>query len=228
MMSHSPSSTHRNSSLSNEPAFHTSGELERRGFLACAASTFLGVGLPNSLTAKVRNPAHIPSAKRVIYLYMTGGMSHLDTFDPKPGSPVQGPTRTIPTTGGHQISHFLPNLAKQGHHLAILRSLNSPTGAHPPANYLMHTSYEVRGSIKHPALGAWLVELQGADNTSLPNNILINGGSRHPGAGFLPPKVSPIAIGDPNQGLQNAQAVAEPERFQHRYDLTRHLSQKFH
>ncbi|MCB1089683.1 MAG: DUF1501 domain-containing protein, partial [Verrucomicrobiae bacterium] len=79
-----------------------SDEFSRRRFINGAASTFLGVGmLPvlgggRSAFAAGENAStlkQIATAKRVIYLYMSGGMSHLDTFDLKPGAPTQGPTK---------------------------------------------------------------------------------------------------------------------------------------
>ncbi len=85
---------------------HRSDELTRRAFMTKTASTFLGVGLMPGITggsafaeaasaaAKTR-----PTARNVIYLYMSGGMTHLDTFDPKPGAVTQGPGRSDPHEG---------------------------------------------------------------------------------------------------------------------------------
>ncbi len=212
---------------------HQSCELTRRRFAQGAASTFLGVGLlpGSSLLAAGKNASaarQIATAKRVIYLYMSGGMSHLDTFDMKPGAETQGPTKTIPTSAdGIQISEYLPKLARHGHHLGIVNSLSSKTGAHEQANYLMHTSYEMRGTIKHPAMGAWLVKMDGKDNISLPANVLIGGGSRHPGAGFFDSRYNPVAIGDPSKGLQNVENRVNRDDFSYRLGLSDQLGRGF-
>ena len=93
-----------------------SDELSRRGFLSQTAGGLLGVSLmpslaPTSLFAQTRNPS--AKANKVIYLYMSGGMSHMDTFDPKPGADEQGPVQAIDTNvDGIKISEYLPSLAR--------------------------------------------------------------------------------------------------------------------
>ncbi|MCB1234732.1 MAG: DUF1501 domain-containing protein, partial [Verrucomicrobiae bacterium] len=212
-----------------------SDELSRRRFLSGAASTFLGVGMLPALGGRAfaagenASPLRqIATAKRVIYLYMSGGMSHLDTFDVKPGAETQGPTKAIPTSAdGVRISEYLPKLARHMHHGAIVNSLSSKTGAHDQGNYLMHTSYEMRGTIKHPAIGAWMQKFLGRDNATLPASVVIGGGSRHPGAGFFESGVGPVMIGDPNSGLQNVKSRMKQDDFQYRLGLTEKLSTNF-
>src|SRR5438105_15863481 len=119
--------------------FRSANELSRRQFIARAASSILGVGLlPNFLPGTAAAAAfenasklkQVATARNVIYLYMSGGMSHLDTFDPKEaGSKVMGPVTPIKTTAdGVLISEYLPLLAKQMHHGAVLRSVVSTPG----------------------------------------------------------------------------------------------------
>jgi hypothetical protein len=212
---------------------HQSDELTRRRFAQGAASTFLGVGLLPSTNllgagADASTAKQIATAKQVIFLYMSGGMTHLDTFDLKPGAETQGPTKAIDTTAdGLQISEYLPKLAKQGHHLGIVNSLYSRTGAHQQANYLMHTSYEMRGTIKHPGMGAWLTRMRGKDNMTLPSNVVIGGGSRHPGAGFFESSYSPVMIGDPKKGLQNVKTRMDRDDFSYRLGLSEKLGSEF-
>jgi len=190
-------------------------DLARRHFVARAAKTFLGVsalaGLPKLSRAAEGSAAaaaapRVATAKRVIYLYMSGGMSHLDTLDPKqPGSAVMGPTRTLRTAVDELVfADNLPRLAGHAEKLAVLRSLTSTQGAHRQGNYYMHTSYEVRSSIRHPALGAWILQFNGRANPSLPGNVLVGLDSNHPGAGFFESSLSPLAVRDPAGGLQNS------------------------
>lgn len=195
-----------------------SDELNRRRFLSGTAKSFLGVSLlptlaPVNLFAQTRNPN--AKANKVIYLYMAGGMSHLDTFDPKPGVEEQGPVETISTNvDGVRISEYLPNMARQMDKVAVVRSLNSTQGAHEQGNYYMHSSYTMRGTIQHPGLGAWIHRLDGRKNRTLPASVRIGGGSRGAGAGFLESKFAPLVISNPNDGLKNSRrrhGMAEAE-----------------
>ena len=118
------------------------------------------------------------TAKRVIYLFMNGGMSHLDTFSPKPEEPdVQGATRALASSAdGIRVGHYLPAMARQMHHVAVIESMNSTQGAHEQGVYMMHTNYAMRGTIQHPGLGSWISRLAAPVNPRLPANVLINGG----------------------------------------------------
>ncbi len=176
--------------------------LHRRNFIARAASTLLGVHLPRVFAADAK-PASNAKAKNIIYLYMDGGMSHIDTWDPKQGA-TAGPTKTIKTSAdGIQIAEYLSRTAKQMHHGNIVRSITSTQGAHGPGNYFMHTSYEERGTILHPSLGAWLSVFQGPGNPELPSSAYIGNSSRHSGAGFFPPVHTPLFVNNPEAGLRD-------------------------
>jgi hypothetical protein len=144
------------------------------------------------------------TAKHVIFLYMNGAMSHLDTFDLKPGRETQGETKGISTSvAGMQFGETLPGLAKLARELAVIRSLHTETGDHEGGRYLLRTSYKEIASIRHPGMGAWALKVLGRQNRTLPDNVMIGGEARHPGAGFLEPAYTPVPIGDPNAGLQN-------------------------
>ena len=80
--------------------------MNRRNFIKLSASSLLGV------TALPHAQAMGPGGKNVIFLYMQGGMTHLDTFDPKRGHENQGPTPVIKTSTGEDLSGYLPRLAK--------------------------------------------------------------------------------------------------------------------
>ena len=183
-----------------------SDELTRRRFIARTASSLLGVGLlPNFLSrdALAADAAKGGTAKNVIYLYMDGGMSHVDTWDPKSGE-VMGPTKTIKTSAdGVQLGEYLPRAAKQMHHGTVIRSLTSTQGAHEQGNYMMHTSYQMRGTVAHPSMGAWLAHFRGAGNPTLPSSVYVGNASRHPGAGFFPPELAPLFVNNPEKGLSD-------------------------
>lgn len=191
-------------------------DLSRRNFLTRTARTCFGLTIAGSAAelfsprALAADPAIAKAgggkAKHVIYLYMSGGMTHLDTFDPKPDAPAEyrGPTEAIKTNvDGIQLGHCLPMLAKHMDKVALIRSLNTTQGAHEQGKYLMHTSYTQRGSISHPSSGSWVSRLAGAENGTIPPFVLVGGGNNHPGGGFFEPKYSPLPIGDPQKGLRN-------------------------
>ncbi|WLD15381.1 DUF1501 domain-containing protein [Planctellipticum variicoloris] len=184
--------------------------LNRRRFLEHTARAMLGVSVLPAFARAAEEKAVKPNppggntAKNVIYLYMGGAMTHLDTFDLKPGRDVQGETKGIATkVAGMQFGERLPELAKLADKLAVVRSLHTETADHEQGRYLLRTSYKEIATIRHPGMGAWAIKLKGARDKSLPDNVLIGPEGRHPGAGFLEPSMTPVPIGDPIAGLQN-------------------------
>jgi hypothetical protein len=220
-------------------SINRSSEISRRQFAARTASSLLGVGLlPNIFTPKASAAPfegssklkQVPTARNVIYLYMSGGQSHLDTWDPKEGVETAGPTRPIKTSAdGVRISEYLPLTAKQMHHVAVLNSLSSTQGAHEQGNYMMHTSYALRGTIRHPGMGAWLNVFQGGGNSTLPNYVYVGNDSRHPGAGFFPAKNNPLFVSNPENGIKNVRRLpgVSEEQFTARMALADNLDQEF-
>ena len=181
----------------------------RRSFITSAAKTMLGIGgMPMLSQLATAAPTSTASktggkAKAVIYLYMDGGMSHLDTFDTKPGTESQGPVKSIKTNvDGVVISEYFPTVAKQMHNIAVVNSMNSTQGSHGHGRYYMHTSYFKRGTIQHPDLGAWSSRMRERSNRSLPANVKIGGSSSGLGAGYFEAEHSALPIGDPGAGLQ--------------------------
>ena len=212
-------------------------ESTRRHFMRMTAGSTLGVGLlTQAMSEDIFAAADAdstlrkrPTARNVIYLYMSGGMTHIDTFDPKPGSEVGGPVEAIPTNvDGVFISEYLPGIAQHMDKAAIVRSLTSTQGAHAQGNYYMHTSYSPRGTIKHPGLGAWIQRLDGKTNRTLPAAVRVGGGGAG-GAGFMESKFAPLQLGNPNEGLKNSklsEGMTERE-FDDRLALTNAFNKKF-
>ena len=216
-----------------------SDELNRRRFVSLAAKSFLGVSiLPwashHSLSGAglgLNRPLnHAPKAKNVIYLYMSGGMTHLDTFDPKTGTETGGPTQTIKTNAdGVQLAENLPLLANHADKIAVVRGMSSTKGAHQQGNYFMHTSYAQRATIVHPSMGAWMTRLDGRFNPTLPGAVVVGGGSRHPLSGFLSTSHQPLAVGNPNEGLKNVKRLwgMTEEKFEKGLNLSQKLDRSF-
>ncbi|RMF41445.1 MAG: DUF1501 domain-containing protein [Planctomycetota bacterium] len=209
----------------------------RRHFMADAAKALLGVGctgyLNHSPAARLAHAAMATSpgkAKSVIYLYMSGGMSHLDTFDPKPGADSQGDTQPAQTRlPGVLISNRLPKLAYLMNGIALIRSMTTETGAHEQGQYVLRTSYRQLNSIRHPGLGAWTNHVFGKRNARLPGNVLVGSAAGHPGSGFLPASIAPVPIPNPQAGLENTQppSYVTDEQFRRRMSLAMQLDAKF-
>ncbi len=86
---------------------------------------------------------------------MNGGPSQFETFDPKPGTETGGEVGAIDTTApGLAVSEFLPEIAKHGDKLAVLRCIHSPEGEHERAQYMLHTGYPLVPAFPRPALGS--------------------------------------------------------------------------
>ncbi|MDB4492214.1 DUF1501 domain-containing protein [bacterium] len=190
-------------------------DLSRRTFLSNTARTAFGVSLGgaaatwfNSAEAAEAIATSQGKAKNVIYLYMAGGMTHIDTFDPKPDAPeaYRGPIKAISTNvAGIQFGQHFKNTAKHADKMAIVRSMNSTQGAHAQGNYAVHTSYTQRASISHPSMGSWANKLDPERlKGTLPPFVTVHAGNRHPGAGFFEPNIAPLPIGDADSGLQNS------------------------
>jgi len=180
----------------------------RRRFISRAAKSLLGTSLlthPLNGSAIAATGRRKPTARNVIYLYMGGGLSQLDSFDPKPEAApeVRGNTDAIQTNAdGVIISEYFPQLAQQMDKATLVRSVNSTQGAHEQGDYYMRTSYTLRGTIRHPQLGAWMLKHEGRTNRTLPGAVTIN--SAGGGAGFLESKYAALGIGDPGDGLKNS------------------------
>lgn len=212
------------------------GNSQRRAFMRRLTARTLGVtfagGLPaTGLFQKVSATEHRAGpAKHVIYLFMDGAMSHLDTFDPKAGVEEAGETKPIQTrVPGMQFGDRFPKLAYLAGALSVVRSLSTETGAHDQGKYLMRTSYKQLNSIQHPGLGAWMMSQTGRINPQLPGNFLLGNSNRHPGAGFLEPSLSPVPIANPKDGLKNTTLpnYLDADLFGHRLNLAKEFDAAF-
>lgn len=207
----------------------------RRAFVERWAKTTLGVtvlhGASNAVfAAETTAPAAaggpgFGKAKNLIFLQMIGGMTHIDTLDPKEGD-TQGPKAPIKTKAGFQLGGTMINLAEKADKFSIIRSMTSKTGVHASAQYLIRTGYEQRGTIKHPAMGAWAQHFKGASHKTLPSSVCVN---RQPnnGNGFFPAAFSPLPILDPDAGLQNSQPDVSAPVMQKRLALLDKLDSGF-
>ena len=164
-------------------------------------------------------------AKAVIALYMGGGMTHIDTWDPKTGE-TKGYKDPISTNAdGIQLGGYMTKMAKQADKITIVRSMSSKVGAHAQGNYLMHTGYDPRGTIIHPTLGSWAQHFLGRSHKTLPSSVVVGAGTSN--GGFFPPALAPIPISNPEIGLTNAKATVDDATFKDRVGLMSELDSGF-
>lgn len=205
-------------------------QLSRRQFVARAAKTALGVSILPIGGANRLLAAGGGKAEHCIFFYMSGGMTHMETFDPKPGTETGGKTKGISTgVAGIELAEFMPQLAQRFSDIAVVRSMTQKTGDHRGGAYWMRTSYEPRATIIHPSMGPWAQTLLGKKHDTLPDSVVIGGGGEHPGAGFFGPALAPLPIGDPDKGVQNSapyNGVSE-DLFEKRLDLMNTFDDSF-
>jgi hypothetical protein len=172
--------------------------MDRRSFLRLSLSAVIANAIRSQQALAAGGTPTAASAKACIVLWMNGGPSHLDTWDPKPGTSTGGPTRSIPTrTPGLEITANLPRLAERSNRYAVLRGMTSREGNHDRARHLLHTGYSPNPTVIHPSLGGWLSEEKGDPQAELPNFVSINGPSAS--AGFLGVQYGPFVVRDPTK-----------------------------
>ncbi|MDX1968205.1 MAG: DUF1501 domain-containing protein [Planctomycetaceae bacterium] len=160
-------------------------------------------------------PQHFPAkAKRIIFLFMEGAASHVDTWDYKPklqesdGKPAPGGGKLVASKfqfsqhgeTGTWVSELYPHVAKQVDKLCFIRGLHTDTPAHPQAVIQLHTGARI-ASVTRPSMGAWLLYGLGTENQDLPGYITINpspnfGGAVNYGSAFLPAHFQGTRIND--------------------------------
>ena len=173
----------------------TGYRLSRRGFVGAAAGTFLGMNV-RALVARAGED-RTATAEHVILFWNGGGMSHIDTFDPKPGREVQGDLEAIKTSvPGVQISEIFPLLAKQMKHIALIRSIAGQNGDHGRATYQLQTSYAQSANLQHPGIGSVVVSEKKATG-DLPAYVTVGGLA--PKAGYLGQKCEAYFVGRPGE-----------------------------
>lgn len=188
------------------------------GMLACAMldSERTAVAVPRSAATQSKRPTHQPArARRVIWLFMHGGPSHVDLFDPKPAltkyagqplpesfgsvmtrrdvarNPLLAPVRRFRPRGtcGLEVSEFLPEIAGVADDLCVIRSLHGDSVNHPQSVYQMNTGSILTG---HPSVGSWVAYGLGSENRNMPAFVVlpdpggaVKGGPPAWGSGYL-------------------------------------------
>ncbi len=227
------------------------------GFGAVAAAALLAREAAQAGTAGVLPAIHHPAkATSVIFLYMDGGVSQVDSFDPKPAldqyagkdphtlfkvdaTQFNNVGRVLPSlwkfqpygASGIPVSDLFPHMGSVVDELAIVRSMTSEFPEHTNANYFLHTGSGLQG---RPSMGAWTTYGLGSENDELPGYMVINGGLIPPGGldnftnGFLPATYQGSIIKPNATGLANVRPMEKSARQQQsKLDLARRLDRDF-
>lgn len=161
--------------------------------------------------------------KRVLVIFLAGGSSQLESWDPKPGTDTGGPFRAIPTSvPGVHISELLPKTALQMHRMSIIRSVNTNEDDHGKGRYKMETGRPQSPATEYPHLGAVMAKAIAPVDSPLPGHIHVSasgGGSRSNDAAYLGPKYGSIVVGADGGGLRNS---VRPTPLTEEYDQRRH------
>jgi len=204
----------------------TRREALRRGLLGTAS-----LALIDRFGLQARAAPSGPKAKSVIQIWMWGGPSHLDTFDPKPDAgydycgPFDKPIAT--NVDGIQIGEMLPRLAQQADKYAIIRSMTHGNNSHETASYIVQTGRKP-DRLVYPCVGAVVSLFNGYDHGYKglvpPYIVLTQPQGRFSEAGFLGPRYKPFATGgDPNQTIFAVEGVVargiSDERQRNRREL---------
>lgn len=189
----------------------------RRQILTGGLGLLVGTWLARTAHAdEVKAAATGAKAKHVILLWMNGGPSHIDTWDPKQGK-TAGPHKAIKTSApGVQISEHLPRLAAKANELAIVRGMTSKEGNHQRAQYFLRTGYAPNPTVMHPSLGGWMSKRMGEPASGLPSFVSLGGPSI--GAGFFGVQHGPFVVQQPGAMPQNVAYAAgvDAARFEAR------------
>jgi hypothetical protein len=173
---------------------------------SAAGATLMGMPIGQLMAASGRD--HAAKCEHVILFWNSGGMSHIDTWDPKPGRPTQGEFEPIKTSAdGVQISEIFPTVAKQMHNATLIRSIAGTQGAHGRATYNLQTSF-LPGPVQHPGIGS-VVAHEREKLGDLPAFISISGQARS--ASYLGQSCEAYFIanpGDPDPYLKFPAGVA--------------------
>jgi len=189
--------------------------ISRRDMLRIGALGGVSLGLPRLLQLEAANDA-VNSGRNAIFIFLTGGQSHIDTWDLKPeAGDAKGEFDSIATSvPGFRVCEHMPYLAKQADKYAVVRSVTHTQGAHSPGQRYLQTGNQKVPSMEFPDYGAVVAKEHRAPKGVPPYVLLPGGGSNSAiySAGYLGVAYGPFsALGNPNDKNYSVRALATPE-----------------
>ncbi|NQV28399.1 MAG: DUF1501 domain-containing protein [Rhodopirellula sp.] len=200
--------------------------VSRRSFLHTVSAGTLAAGTLNLRDVMSLQAAELrKQGKSMILLWMGGGPSQFETFDPKPNHANGGETKAISTSvSGIQIAQGWEKTAQVMDNLALIRSMTNKEGSHPRATYQMHTGYIPAGSVKHPSLAASIAKEISNPEFDLPAVVSVGPTQ---GAGFLGVQYEPFMVQDASQMPLNVATSVPTNRYGRRLGLLDKLEDEF-
>jgi hypothetical protein len=196
------------------------GGPSRRDVLRIGSLGFLGLGLDDWFRLRARagtGAGSSPKVKNCILIWLSGGPSHLDTFDPKPKAPadVRGEFKPIATSvPGLEISEVLPNLAKVMNKMTLIRSMTSPESDHGRASHHLLTGWRPSPALEYPGYGSVVAKAREAKRGMLPPYVAVPEAPMSGLSGYLTPAYDPFGVsGDPNQSGFRVRNLTPPDRL---------------
>jgi hypothetical protein len=205
-------------------ALNSQGVLGRRGFLRDVGLGIAGVSALSFTDLLAVQADELRKRQMAcILLWMTGGPSQFETFDPKPEHRNGGGTKVIETAApGITIAGEWAKTAEVMNDIAVIRSMTSKEGNHQRATYQLHTGYPPTGTVRHPSFGALTAAEIGDPQSELPNCVTVGnagGPGGFVGAGFLGAAYEPFQVLDPLSPPTNVRLPVAADRFERRLSL---------
>jgi uncharacterized protein (DUF1501 family) len=187
--------------------------LDRRSILKLSGLAGLGWLTPVGELLAVQEDQGRHPARSIILLWLAGGPSQLETFDPHPDSKIAGGSRAIATASKSiQLGEHYGHLAEVMDKVSIIRSLVSKEGDHERGTYLMKTGYRPDPTVEHPSIGAICCHELPEGGTEIPRHVSILPGQWPSRGGFLGGQYDAFQIGDPSSPLPDVASKVKAER----------------
>ena len=199
---------------------HFMSHLAGAAALAAPATAFTNSILANATDLRKRH-------KSAILLWMGGGPSTMDIWDLKPGAATGGPFKQISTSAdGIAICEHMPEMAKQMHHMSIVRSMSTREADHMRGRYYMHTGYVPNPNVEDPSYGSVIAHELAEQVPELEIPPFVSVGSGSVGPGFLGMTWAPFVV-DSNGNVRNLDMGIDPTRLAQRMEMLATIEKKF-
>lgn len=204
-------------------------KINRRDFAKNLAYSTLGVSVLGETLGKSANDSnhYFGKAKHAIIITLSGGISHVDSFDPKEKDTNGGIKPISTNVEGINVSQYFPGIAKHADKYSILRSMTSKNGSHEGSTYQLKTSYNRSAQIIHPTIGPIRSFLKGKIHKTLPDTILIGTPNDHPKQGYLDAKYTPLPIYNPEEGIRYSKIKTTDENINNRMRILHSMNDIF-
>ena len=200
----------------------------RRDVLRLAAATLgLSFAVPG-LDPRAAERRGAERAKSLLTIWLGGGPSQLETWDPHPGTRIGGEVQAIKTSiPGVLIADLYPQTAEQLHHLSVIRSMVSKEGDHERASYMLHTGYRPEPTLVHPSIGSIAIHERPSELVEIPQFVSLGDANFPPRGGFLGDRFDAYRIFRPGETGQNIKALVDQPRQDRRLENLGLVSQSF-